>query len=122
MPQRLGLRVLLKELTLIPPNRKLILRTKSTRIMRVFALAQLMVIQGGKVKRIPAGLLILLSFAWSAPAHAQIYRGPNSAKQSQKAASKYQKRVAKQQRKAAKKLAKAQRNAAKRQKHNRAWL
>ncbi|HXU18335.1 MAG TPA: hypothetical protein VN708_24720 [Terriglobales bacterium] len=72
------------------------------------------------MKRISAFVLILLSLSWSAPAHAQIYRGPNSAEQAQKAAKKYQKRVAKQQRKAAKKLAKAQRNAAKRQKHNRA--
>ena len=72
------------------------------------------------MKRIPAFVLILLSFAWSAPAHAQIYRGPNSAKQAQKAAKRDQKRVARQQRKAAKKLAKAQRKAAKRQKRNRA--
>jgi len=72
------------------------------------------------MKRIFALVLILLNFAWSAPARAQIYRGPNSAKQAQNAAKKDQKRVARQQRKAAKKLAKAQRKAAKRQKHNRA--
>jgi hypothetical protein len=72
------------------------------------------------MKRIPALVLILLSFACLAPAYAQIYRGPNSAKQAQKAAKKNQKRAAKQQRKAAKKLAKAQGHAAKRQKHNRA--
>lgn len=70
------------------------------------------------MKRIPAFVLILLSFAWVAPARAQIYRGPNSAEQAQKAAKKEQKRTAKEQRKAAKKLAKAQRKAAKRQKHN----
>jgi len=72
------------------------------------------------MKRIPVFVLILLSLAWLAPAHAQIYRGPNSAEQAQKAAKKAQKRTAKQQRKAAKKLAKAQRKAAKRQKQNRA--
>lgn len=73
------------------------------------------------MKRLPTFvLLILLSFAWSAPAHAQIYRGPNSAKQAQKASRRYQKRVAKQQRKAAKKLAKAEGKAAKRRRRNRA--
>jgi hypothetical protein len=72
------------------------------------------------MKRIPAFVLILLSLAWLAPAHAQIYRGPNSAEQVQKAAKRDQKRAAKQQRKAAKKLAKAQRKAAKRQRHYRA--
>lgn len=70
------------------------------------------------MKRIPAFVLILLSFAWLAPAPAQIFRGPDSAKQARKAAMKDQKRAAKQQRKASKKLAKAQRRAAKRQKHN----
>jgi len=74
------------------------------------------------MKRIPAFLLILSCFAWSVPAHAQIYRGPNSAEQARKAAKKDQKKLAKQQRRAAKRLAKAQRKAAKRQKHNRvAW-
>ena len=72
------------------------------------------------MKRISAVVLIWLSFACSDAAHAQIYRGPNSAKQAQKAAKKNQKRAAKQQRKAARKLAKAQGRAAKRQKHNRA--
>lgn len=72
------------------------------------------------MKRIPAFVLILLSFAGSAPAHAQIYRGPNSAEQARKAARKNQKRAAKQQRKAAKKLAKAEGKAAKRRKRNRA--
>jgi hypothetical protein len=72
------------------------------------------------MKRIPAFVLILLSFTWSAPARAQIFRGPNAAKQAQKAAEKDQKRAAKQQREAAKKSAKAQRKAAKRQKHNHA--
>jgi hypothetical protein len=71
------------------------------------------------MNRIPAFVLIFSSLAWSAPAQAEIYRGPNSAKQAQKAAKRYQKRVAKQQRNAAKKLAKAQRKAAERQKHNR---
>lgn len=72
------------------------------------------------MKRIPAFAFVLLSFAWSVPVHAQIYRGPNSAKQAQNAAKKTEKRVAKQQRRAAKKLAKAQRRAAKMQKRNRA--
>jgi len=72
------------------------------------------------MKRVPAFVLILFSLAWLAPAHAQIYRGPNSAEQAQKAAKKEQKRTAKQQRKAAKRLAKAQHKAAKRQKQNRA--
>jgi len=80
----------------------------------------LMVPSGGTMKTIPVLVLILLSFAWSAPVHAQIYRGPNSAEQAQKAAKKYQKRMAKQQRKAAKRLANAQRKAAKRQKQHRA--
>lgn len=71
------------------------------------------------MKRIPAFALVLLSFAWLAPARAQIFRGPDSAKQARKAAMKDQKRAAKQQRKASKKLAKEQRKAAKRQKHNR---
>ena len=70
------------------------------------------------MKRIPAFVLILLCFAWSAPAYAKIHRGPNSAEQTQIAVEKNQKRAAKQRRKGAKKLAKAQRKAAKR--HNRA--
>ena len=72
------------------------------------------------MKRIAALVLVLLSLAWLAPAHAQIYRGPNSAEQARKAGRKSQKTTAKQQRKAAKKLAKAQRKAAKRLKQNRA--
>ena len=88
--------------------------------MRVSALVQLMVPFRGTMKRLPAFVLIVLSFACSVPAHAQIYRGPDSAKQAQKAAKKYQKRVAKQQRQAAKKLAKEQRREAKGRKHNRA--
>jgi len=72
------------------------------------------------MKRIPTFVLILLSFACSVPAHAQIFRGPNSAKEAQKAAKKNQEKAAKQQRKAAKRLARAQGKAAKRQKHNRA--
>jgi len=70
------------------------------------------------MKRILTFVLIWLTFAWSAPTHAKIYRGPNSAKQAEKATKKNQKRAAKQQRKAAKKLAKARGKAAKR--HNRA--
>lgn len=72
------------------------------------------------MKRIPGLVLLLLSLAWLAPVHAQIYRGPNSAEQARKAAKKEQKRTAKQQRQAAKKLAKAQRKAAKQQKQHRA--
>jgi len=71
------------------------------------------------MKRIPAFALMLLSVAWLAPAQAQIFRGPDSAKQARKAAMKDQKRATKQQRKASKKLAKAQRKAAKRQRHHR---
>jgi len=60
--------------------------------------------------------LFLLSLPWPNPAQAQIYRGPDSERQAQKAAKKDQKRAAKNQRKAAKKYRKAQRKAAKRQK------
>ena len=69
------------------------------------------------MKRILAFMLVVLSFTWSVPTQAQIYRGPNSAQQAQKAASKDQKKAAKRQRKANKKLLKAQRKAAKRAKH-----
>lgn len=69
------------------------------------------------MKRVPVYLLVILSFAWSIPGHAEIYRGPNSAQQAQKAARKYQKKAAKRQRKANKKLLKAQRKAAKQAKH-----
>lgn len=72
------------------------------------------------MKRILVLVLVLLSLAWLAPAHAQIYKGPNSAAQARKAAKKSQKKTAKQQRKAAKKFAKAQHKAAKRQKQHRA--
>jgi hypothetical protein len=71
------------------------------------------------MKRIAGFVLILLSFAWSIPAQAQIFRGPNAAEQAQKAGKKSQKRAARQQRKAAKRLTRAQRKAAKRQKRNR---
>ena len=69
------------------------------------------------MKRVPAYMLLILSFTWCIPSQAQIYRGPNSAQQAQKAARKDQKRAAKRQRKANKKLVKAQRTAAKRPKH-----
>jgi len=42
------------------------------------------------VKRIPAFVLILSRFAWSAPVHAETYRGPNSPQQAQTGAKKYQ--------------------------------
>lgn len=67
------------------------------------------------MKRIAAGVLALLSFAPMA-AQSQIYRGPDSARQAQRAARKDQKRAAKNQRKAAKQYRKAQRKAVKRQK------
>jgi ATPase subunit of ABC transporter with duplicated ATPase domains len=69
------------------------------------------------IKRIPAFTLVVLSLTWFVPSQAQIYRGPNSAQEAQKAARKDQKRAAKRQRKANKKLRKAQRKAAKRAKH-----
>jgi hypothetical protein len=69
------------------------------------------------MKRVPAYMLVILSFTWCIPGQAQIYRGPNSAQQAQKAARKYRKKAAKRQRKASKKLLKAQRKAAKRAKH-----
>ena len=69
------------------------------------------------MKRIVAFMLVALSCTWSVPTQAQIYRGPNSAQQAQKAARKDQKKAAKRQRKANKKLLKAQRKAAKRTKH-----
>jgi hypothetical protein len=71
----------------------------------------------GMMKRIPALTLVVLSLTWSITSQAQIYRGPNSAQQAQKAARKDQRRAAKRQRKASKKLLKAQRKAAKRTKH-----
>jgi hypothetical protein len=66
------------------------------------------------MKSITAFVLIFLSLALAIPTQAQIYRGPNSAKQAQKAARKSQKRAAKQQRKANKRMLKAQHRAAKR--------
>lgn len=39
---------------------------------------------GGPVKRTPAFVRILFTFAWSARAQAEIYRGPNSAKEAQR--------------------------------------
>jgi hypothetical protein len=67
-------------------------------------------------------LLVALSFAWSLPAAAQIYTGPNSARQADKAGKKQQKalaKTAKKQQKATAKSEKAQRKAAKRaQRHS----
>jgi hypothetical protein len=70
------------------------------------------------MKRIVELMLVLLSLALVAPTQAQIYRGPNSAKQAQKAARKDQKRAAKRQRKAYKQAIKAQRRAGKRAKRH----
>jgi hypothetical protein len=67
----------------------------------------------GVMKRIAVVMLVLLSLTWAVPAPAQIYRGPNSAKEAQKAARRDQKRAAKQQRKAYKRAIKAERRAAK---------
>jgi hypothetical protein len=68
------------------------------------------------MKRISAFiLLVALSFAWSRPARAQIFRGPDGARQAQKAAKKQQKafnKQAKKQRKAMKKYQKSQRKPA----------
>jgi hypothetical protein len=69
------------------------------------------------MKRVPAFVLMILSFTWCIATQAQIYRGPNSAQEAQKAARKDQKRAAKRQRNANKKLRKAQRKAAKRSNH-----
>jgi hypothetical protein len=69
------------------------------------------------MKRVPAYMLVVLSFTWCIPSQAQIYRGPNSAQEAQKAARKDQKRTARRQRKANKKLRKAQRKTAKRPNH-----
>jgi hypothetical protein len=69
------------------------------------------------MKRIPAFvLLFVLSLAWFAPSEAQVFRGPDSARQAEKAAKKQQKassKAAKKQQKAMKKYEKAQRKAAK---------
>jgi hypothetical protein len=69
------------------------------------------------MKRILAIMLVVVAFVSSIPSQAQIYRGPNSAQEAQKAARKDQKRAAKRQRKANKELWKAQRRAAKRSRH-----
>jgi hypothetical protein len=70
------------------------------------------------MKRILAfALLAASSLAWSMPAQAQIFKGPDSARRAQKAGEKQQKSFAKtaaKQQKAANKSAKAQRKAAKR--------
>ncbi len=70
------------------------------------------------MKRIPALiLLVALTVASSLPAGAQIFMGPNSAKQAQKAGEKQQKaqnKAARKQQKAIAKSEKAQRKAAKR--------
>ena len=67
------------------------------------------------MKRIFVLVLFFLSLALPISTRAQIYRGPDSAQQAQKAAKKDQKRAAKNQRKVAKKSRKAQHKAAKRQ-------
>jgi len=68
------------------------------------------------MKRIPAiVLLIALSFASMPVAQAQIFMGPDSARQAQKAAKKQQKaqdKLARKQQKALRKQGKAQRKAA----------
>jgi hypothetical protein len=67
----------------------------------------------GIMKRIPAFiLLVALSFEWSIPAKAQIFSGPDRARQAQKAAKKQQKaqnKAAKKQQKSMKKYEKARR-------------
>jgi len=56
-------------------------------------------------------LLLILTSAWSMPAHAQIFMGPNSQKQAEKAA----KKERKQELKSAKKQQKAMRKYEKRE-------
>jgi hypothetical protein len=75
---------------------------------------------GATMKRFSAFILLVLalSLTCSVATQAQIYRGPNSAKEAQKAARKDQKRAAKRQRKANKQLLKAQHKAAKRARHH----
>lgn len=68
------------------------------------------------MKRAMVFVVIVLALSFSSVSQAQIYRGPDSAKQAQKAARKDQQRAAKRQRKAMKKNAKAQRRAIRRQK------
>jgi hypothetical protein len=71
----------------------------------------------GELKRIPVlMLLVALCFAGSMPARAQIFRGPDSARQAEKANKKQQKalqKAARKQQKAFRKSSKAQRKAAK---------
>lgn len=73
---------------------------------------------GDTMKRIPTFiLLVACSFAWSIPTKAQIFTGPDSARQAQKAAKKQQKaqtKAAQKQQKSMKKYEKAQQKAAKR--------
>jgi uncharacterized membrane protein (DUF106 family) len=70
------------------------------------------------MKRIPVFILVIaLSLASSIPAKAQIFSGPDSARQAQKAAKKQQKaqsKAAKKQQKSVKKYEKAQHKASKR--------
>ena len=74
------------------------------------------------MKRITAiALLAILSFAWSRSAKAQIFKGPDSARQAQKAAKKERKaqaKAARKQQKAMNKYDKAQRKAAKKSQHH----
>jgi hypothetical protein len=59
-------------------------------------------------------LLVVLSFAWPVPAEAQIFRGPDAARQAQKASKKNQKtanKAARKKEKALQKAAKKQRKA-----------
>ena len=74
------------------------------------------------MKRIAAFVLLAaLTSAWSMPAIAQIFTGPNSARQAQKAGEKQQKalnKAARKQQKAIAKSEKAQRKAAKRAQHH----
>jgi hypothetical protein len=71
------------------------------------------------MKRI-AAFILLVALAGSMSATAQIFMGPNSARQAQKAAKKQQKaqnKAAEKQRKAMKKYQKTQQKAAKRSRH-----
>ncbi|MFZ0283724.1 MAG: hypothetical protein WAL32_00705 [Terriglobales bacterium] len=73
------------------------------------------------MKRIASWVLLIAgTVAVSMPARAQIFMGPNSASQAQKAAKREQKasyKAAKKQQKAMKKYRKMQQKAAKRSKH-----
>ena len=74
------------------------------------------------MKRIPAiVLLAVLSVTWLMPAKAQIFKGPDSARQAQKAAKKERKaqaKAARKQQKAMNKYEKAQRKAARKSQHH----